>query len=314
MIHAVTGLNGAGKTSYAAGLLQKWAKKGIRTAANIGVEGSVLVRNFDDLLELRDCILLVDEVTAVASSRQFASLTPEALLFFQTLRHSNIGLIWTAPTYDRCDLALRSLTLYWTHMMAMIKTVPKGGIWSNTHVAFSRSGRPIEGLDGAKMLAPLPGLYFPARHHAVYDSFADVDLFTRSQKFPGRCPGCGASIDYGRLRASTELVTAASFDASFYCPRCATLLGTVNRPVARSGPSVEYSRQAPVPAPMVPVSEGIIPIAGGTASETGWSNDPDLEHPTTAGAEHLPAPAGLLSFDELVKPQRLADIGMIHEP
>jgi len=86
LITAVTGLNGAGKTSYAAGLLQKWQRKGIKTAANIGVVGSTLVRNFDDLLKLRDCILLVDEVTAVASSRQFASLTPEALLFFQTLR------------------------------------------------------------------------------------------------------------------------------------------------------------------------------------------------------------------------------------
>lgn len=229
MIHAVTGLNGAGKTSYAAGLLQKWQKRGVKTAANIGVEGATLVRNFDDLLQLRDCVLLVDEVTAVASSRQFASLTPEALLFFQTLRHSNIGLIWTAPTYDRCDLALRSLTLYWTHMMALIKSTPKGGIWSNTHVAFSRSGKPYEGIDGAKMIAPLPGFYLPARHHAVYDSFADVDLFTRQQKFPRTCPNCGVSIDYGRTKAQTEFMRS-EFEASFHCGQCGHSLGSVTRP------------------------------------------------------------------------------------
>jgi len=229
VITAVTGLNGAGKTSYAAGLLQRWNAKGIKTAANIGVRGSQLVRNFDELLELRDCVLLVDEVTAVASSRQFASLTPEALLFFQTLRHSNIGLIWTAPTYDRCDLALRSLTLYWVHLSPLIRSIPKGGIWANTHVSFVRGGRPMEGMDGAKMLAPMPSLYLPARHHAVYDSFADVDLFTRSQRFPSRCPGCGVSLDYGRLKASTE-PSGATFDASFYCPQCDALLGTVNRP------------------------------------------------------------------------------------
>lgn len=233
MITAVTGLNGAGKTSYAAGMLQKWQKKGIATAANIGVTGSQLVRNFDDLLQLRDCVLLVDEVTAVASSRQFASLTPEALLFFQTLRHSNIGLIWTAPTFDRCDLALRSLTLYWIHMAPLITTIPKGGIWANTHVSFRRGGRPTEGPEGPKMMAPMPGLYLPARHHAVYDSFADVDLFTRQQRFPNRCPECGISLDYGRMKASTELAPT-DFEASFFCPRCGHLLGAVTRPRGHS--------------------------------------------------------------------------------
>lgn len=229
MIVAVTGLNGAGKTAYAAGLLKRWQKRGVATAANIGVEGSQLVRNFDHLMQLRDCVLLVDEVTAVASSRQFASLTPEALLFFQTLRHSNIGLIWTAPTYDRCDLALRSLTLEWVHLSALITSRPRGGIWRNTHVSFVRSGRPVEGLDGATMLAPIPSLYMPARHHAVYDSYADVDLFTRQQKFPTRCPDCGVSIDYGRLKATTEL-GSIDFEASFYCPRCGHQLGSVVRP------------------------------------------------------------------------------------
>lgn len=246
MITAVTGLNGAGKTSYAAGLLQRWQRKGIPTAANIGVQGSSPVRNFDDLMALRDCVLLVDEVTAVASSRQFASLTPEALLFFQTLRHSNIGLIWTAPTYDRCDIALRSLTLSWVHLTPLIKTVPKGGIWANTHVSFVRSGRPIEGVDGATMLAPLPWLYLPARHHAIYDSFADVDLFSRTSRFPSRCPGCGVSLDYGRLRATTDPVSDSTFTASFYCPRCGEHLGSVDG--ARSARnSQELSRRATVP-------------------------------------------------------------------
>lgn len=231
MITAVTGLNGAGKTAYSAGLLTRWQAKGIPTAANIGVAGSQLVRNFDDLMKLRDCVLLVDEVTAVASSRQFASLTPEALLFFQTLRHSNIGLIWTAPTFDRCDLALRSLTLHWVHVTALITRIPKGGIWANTHLSYTRSGRPMESTDGeTKMLGAWPGLYRPAKHHAVYDSYADVDLFTRTQRFPRTCPNCGLSIDYGRHKASTELIHD-HFEASYYCPRCGNTLGTVTRPL-----------------------------------------------------------------------------------
>lgn len=235
MITAVTGLNGAGKTAYASGLLRKWQARGIKTAANIGVDGSTLIRNFEQLLELRDCILLIDEVTAVASSRQFASLTPEALLFFQTLRHSNIGLIWTAPTFDRCDLALRSLTLHWVHISALIATRPKGGIWANTHVSFTRSGRPVEGMDGPTMSAPMPGLYRPAKHHTIYDSFADVDLFTRSIKFPNKCPNCGMGIDYGRAKAVTDLGGGEinTFEASFACPRCGHTLGSVTRALSQ---------------------------------------------------------------------------------
>lgn len=209
-------------------MLKEYQRRGIKTAANIGVEGAQLVRSFDELLELRDCVLLVDEVTAVASSRQFASLTPEALLFFQTLRHSNIGCIWTAPTYDRADLALRSLTLKWIALTPLIRTVPRGGIWANTHLSLVRSGKPVEGESGAKMVAPWISFYRPALHHSAYDSFADVDLFTRSQRWPTRCPDCGTGIEYGRMKASTD-PTPKGIDASFFCPLCGHHLGTVSR-------------------------------------------------------------------------------------
>ena len=98
----------------------------------------------------------------------------------------------------------------------------------------------MEGMDGAKMLAPLPGLYLPAAHHAVYDSFADVDLFTRSVRFPSRCPGCGVSIDYGRLRATTEF-GVGEYQASFFCPRCSHSLGEVVRPRSTRAPDAAGS-------------------------------------------------------------------------
>ena len=234
MIHGITGLNGAGKTAYAVGVLRRFHARGFDIAANIGVAGARHVRSFDDLLELRNCVLLVDEVTAVASSRAFASLTPEALLFFQTLRHSNVGLLWTAPTYDRCDIALRSLTLTWTHLSALWTIRPKGSIWRNTKVSFKRTGRPIEGIDGPKMLSPIPSLYRPARHFEHYDSFADVDLFSRQQRFPGRCPNCGVGVDYGRARPTVGYQPDGDFAAAFHCSRCGVLLGV---PVVAPAPS-----------------------------------------------------------------------------
>lgn len=246
MITGVTGLNGAGKTSFAVGVLAGFRRRGIKTAANIDVKGSTYVRNFDDLLKLRDCVLLVDEVTAVASSRQFATLSPEALLFFQTLRHANVGLIWTAPTFDRCDLALRGLTLHWYHLSSLVSTLPRpNGIWRNTHLALVRSGRPTEGLDGPKMLAPWFSLYRPAANFTDYDSFADVDLFARGIRFPGRCPGCGSSIDYGRVRASLRPVPLAEQLDSLHCPKCSTFLGTPTLP--RVADNDDFTAQGIVP-------------------------------------------------------------------
>lgn len=230
MLICVTGLNGSGKTSYAAGILDKYRRRGIRTVANIGVEGSEVVRSFEELMSLRNCVLLLDEATAMISSRQSQSLAPEALLFFQTLRHANIGCVVTAPTIDRVDIALRSLLLQWIALTPIVRTTPKGGIWANTHLSLVRTGRPHEGADGAgaKMISPWFSLYRPARHHAIYDSFADVDLFTRQAKFPRSCPRCGLGVGYGSKSVSDRpMRDPDTFEAFYYCENCGHLLGHV---------------------------------------------------------------------------------------
>lgn len=287
MITAVTGLNGAGKTAYSVGLLRRWAAKGVDTYANIGVRGARLVENFDQLMALRNCVLLVDEITAVASSRQFASLTPEALLFFQTLRHSNIGLIWTAPTFDRCDLALRSLTLHWVHLMPLITTLPKGGIWRNTRVSFVLFGKPVEGVDGAKMDAAFPGLYLPSRHWQDYDTLANVDLFSRTNRFPNRCPNCGVGIDYGRLKAA-ESRDSASFSAiTFFCARCTYDLGTA-QPVTRNATQNPADHGSALVSPLNPretdgSGKGVLPTFGSSST----SLDSESGHLGNGHAEPL---------------------------
>lgn len=230
VITAVTGLNGAGKTAFAVGILDRYRRRGIRTAANIGVEGAELVTSFEQMMSLRDCVLLVDEVTAVASSRQAMSLTPEALLFFQTLRHANVGCVYTCPTIERADIALRSLTLKWVALSPLVTTMPRGGIWRNTRVSLVRSGRPQEGAEGAGvgMVHPWFSLYRPAAHYANYDSYADVDLFNRATKFPTRCPRCGVGVTYGTRPVSLERVEGgAALEADYYCGTCGDRLGGV---------------------------------------------------------------------------------------
>ena len=273
----VTGLNGAGKTAYSVGLLQRYAARGIRTMSNIDVAGSGLVRSFEELMSLRDCVLLLDEATAMLSSRQSQSLPPEALLFFQTLRHSNIGCIITAPTIERVDIALRSLLLKWVALTPLIRTTPKGGIWANTHVSLVRSGRPLEGADGAgaKMSSPWFSLYRPSRHHADYNSFADVDLFARQSKFPRTCPLCGLGVGYGSAPATPQAVADPDhFQAEYFCGNCGFRLGYV-------------SPRAPRPYADVPVP---------SITELAAVNPQPIEL-ARAGPEDLPAS----DFDRLLR-------------
>lgn len=206
-VKAVTGLNGAGKSALAVSMLRRAAGRGFKIAANVKVDGAEYVTDYEQLLNLKHCLLLLDDVTAVASSRSYASMTPEALLFFQTLRHSDISVIWTAPTFDRADIALRSVTREWTDVRALVTRRMPHSLWRNTVVALTVSGRPKADPTapmGYRLDAPWPSLFRPAKVHQYYDSFADLNLFTPDQ-FPTRCKICGVYLTYPRVPAESHL-------------------------------------------------------------------------------------------------------------
>ena len=203
-IRAITGLNGAGKSALAVKMLLAAQKKGFTTASNVKVNGAVHVRDYEHLMSLRNCLLLLDDVSAVASSRNYAALTPEAVLFFQTLRHHDVSLIWTAPTFDRADVLLRSITREWTDVRPLLSTRRAGSLWKSTRIAYTLTGSPkTDPLSdgGYKILNPWLDFFRPSTVHQEYDSFADLDLFT-PEKFPTRCRDCGAVLMYPRVKAS----------------------------------------------------------------------------------------------------------------
>jgi len=206
-VRAITGLNGAGKSAFAVRELMRAQKRGFATASNVKVDGAEHVRSFERLMELRHTLVLLDDVTAVASSRNYAAMTPEATLFFQTLRHHDVSLIWTAPTFDRADVLLRSVTREWTDVRVLWATRRKGSLWKSTQLAYTLTGTPVESITAGKTGAgykidfPWIDIFRPASVFQNYDSFADLDLFT-PEKFPTRCRDCGAVLMYPRVQAS----------------------------------------------------------------------------------------------------------------
>lgn len=66
--------------------------------------------SWEQLLEAEHCDVLADEVTGVASSREYSSLPgPIANLLVQ-LRRRDVVLRWTAPNWKRADVIIRECT------------------------------------------------------------------------------------------------------------------------------------------------------------------------------------------------------------
>lgn len=67
-------------------------------------------RTWQQLMEAEGCDVLADEITGVASSREYSALpAPVANLLVQ-LRRRDVCLRWTAPNWRRADVILRECT------------------------------------------------------------------------------------------------------------------------------------------------------------------------------------------------------------
>jgi len=66
--------------------------------------------DFRLLLELRKCVVILDEVTGVASSRDSAGLPSAVLNHLMQLRKDDVILKWTTPNWKRADTGIREVT------------------------------------------------------------------------------------------------------------------------------------------------------------------------------------------------------------
>ncbi len=66
--------------------------------------------SWSQLLEAHDCVVLLDEVTGVASSRSFATLPHQLANMLVQLRKRNVVLRWSSPNYARADVIMREVT------------------------------------------------------------------------------------------------------------------------------------------------------------------------------------------------------------
>lgn len=66
--------------------------------------------DYAQLLEIRDADVLMDEVTGIASSREYQSMPVQVANFLVQLRRRNVALRWSSTNWARADKIIREVT------------------------------------------------------------------------------------------------------------------------------------------------------------------------------------------------------------
>jgi hypothetical protein len=119
-IHAFIGPNGSSKTYCAVHMRAVPAfLQGREVCANLELDPTVVgaspdlfvpLESWRQVSTLRDSVLVLDEISSVLPSRQAQSVPADLLRRLNQLRKVGVSIVWTAPSWARCDVALREVT------------------------------------------------------------------------------------------------------------------------------------------------------------------------------------------------------------
>lgn len=109
------GLPGCGKTTMLARLALRGVKCGrylnVYTNVKLTIPGVTLIDNeCIGQYELRDCLLLIDEATLFADSRDYKNFSKGRLSYFLEHRHRNADIILFTQQWDGVDRKIRTIT------------------------------------------------------------------------------------------------------------------------------------------------------------------------------------------------------------
>lgn len=118
-IHAYVGPNGGGKSACMVRDTLPSLKAGRRVVSTVTLidprtghswPNYERFTDWDQLLEARDCDVLMDEMVGIASSRESMRLDQRVQNVLVQLRRRNVVLRWSAPNWARADKIVREVT------------------------------------------------------------------------------------------------------------------------------------------------------------------------------------------------------------
>ena len=112
-ITAIVGPNGSGKTLCAVAChAAPSLRQGRPVYATFRIDHQLAhqITDWRQILDLRNCTLIVDEVSTIFPSRESHSLPAELVRILHQLRKPDVDLVWMAVNWSRADKVLREAT------------------------------------------------------------------------------------------------------------------------------------------------------------------------------------------------------------
>lgn len=161
-------------------------------------ENVELLHDWSQILEAEHADILLDEVSAIASSRESDALPPQVATLLQQLRKRDLVLRWTAPSWARADKILRETTKIVTICHGYFSHLVDGSMWrSNRLFRFSTFSAEdytdfTQSTAMARLRADQASWFRLSRHIAPqsYSTLASVSTIG-TVLLSGRCAVCG---------------------------------------------------------------------------------------------------------------------------
>lgn len=231
-IRAYVGANGGGKSLAAVHDALVAMDSGRHVLSNVRLWNPetgqphalwVPLTSFQQLLAARNCDVLLDEVTGVASSRESTALPPQVANLLVQLRRRDITLSWTTPAWARADKILREVTQLVTVCRGFARETTSDGRreWRQARLfkwtSFDASsfdewssalGDTTRKRHADKVLNQL--FWRPdSRAERAYRTYEDVAILGHSLSVGGTCLTCGGRRSVPRCSCSDQPMPAA---------------------------------------------------------------------------------------------------------
>lgn len=185
--------------------------------------------SYQQLLTVRDMDILMDEVTGVASSREFASMPTQVANLLVQLRRRNLSLSWTTPNWARADKIIREVTQEVTVASPLISVTHKSKpgeppvIWKDRLAIAARSYDPAD-LDDEDARQK-GNHHVPAHNHQIlwrpgllvnnaYDTRDGVSSLGWANE-AGMCIQCGGKRNVPKCDCTSHKIETATAQRVF---------------------------------------------------------------------------------------------------
>ena len=193
MVSLYFGLPGCGKTTLLTAMAYKFRKlrkyKHIYSNIPIAIDNVTFIKNeYIGRYDLSDSLILIDEASLYADSRDYKNFSKDKLEFFLLHRHYNVDIVLFTQQWDGVDRKIRVITdrvyyVFKSHLLPMLLTnyyrIPYGIIIPNPKKEPNSAslGEIIQGYCKPSLLTRIfcPKLFRP-RYYKYFDSWEAPEL------------------------------------------------------------------------------------------------------------------------------------------